>query len=304
MAKNRGNERLVVRIIVLCLLLVAGLAMHQGWFEPAEESFERSSEFVMTVLELDSADCILLEHKDSVVLIDGGENRDAGTIIGFLKNRRISVIDLVIATHPHADHIGGLDDVLADEDFVIKKVIFPEVPEALAPDTSAVRNFYQAVRDCGAEVCGSDVGTVIDLGDILITVLAPVRDDYSELNDFSLVVRADCGDVSVLLTGDAEKPSELDMLEGDFADLLRCDILKVGHHGGKTSTCAAFAAAVRPQIALIPARADLDDYHLLEDARRRLSDVGAQVYDSCTGGRLTVYVNDEGRLVCDTAKAS
>lgn len=305
------KERVCATAILILLTLFAAFAVSMGWidtpsFFAAKTSSPAKAEtvkgFTLTVLELDSADCILLEYKDTVVLADGGRNEDAGSVVGFLKNKGITKIDLVIATHPHADHIGGLDEVLNDEDFEIKRVILPQVPENLLPDTAAVEHFYDAVNNCGAKLPECGAGSVIKLADIKITVLAPLGDGYEELNDYSLVVRADCGEISVLLTGDAEAASEDDMLADEtIAPLLDCDILKVAHHGGQTSTSARFIKAVSPKVALIPARADKELYGIMSKTISRLENNGVRVFDTCLSGRLKCSVKD-GKITVSTAK--
>jgi len=302
------NKRTRKRLITLLLVAVLSLGIYfyeqkcDNGASTGTQTF--SAEFTLTVLGLDKADCIVLQSGESVVLVDGGENSDAGDVVGFLLAQKIYHIDVMIASHPHSDHIGGLDDVLEEDLITVDSLLMPDIPEDELPDSSAVDNFYQAVKDSGVkelECAPGDVYTIND--DITLTVLGPIGDDHADLNAWSAVVRADCGDVSVLFTGDTTTAEEAKMLDDpQIAALLDCDILKVAHHGGTTSSSMDFLRAVSPEIALITARADADEDYLMEKVVARLTELGAQVYDTRHNGRI-VCTQSDGELQVSTQKS-
>lgn len=298
------NKRTTKRLMTLLLVAVLSLGI---WFYEQNCSTDIpkvfSSEFTLTVLELDKADCIVLQSGGSVVLVDGGENSDAGDVVGFLLAQKITHIDVMIASHPHSDHIGGLDDVLKEDMITVDALLTPDIPENEVGTSSVVRNFNQAVIDSGVQKLSCKPGDVYDInGDIKLTVLAPIGDDHSELNAWSAVVRADCGDVSVLFTGDTTVAEEKKMLDHpQIAALLDCDILKVSHHGSTTSSSMDFLRAVSPEIALITARADADDDDLMETVVGRLTQLGAKVCDTRRSGRI-ICTQGDGKLNVYTGK--
>ena len=299
------NKRTTKRLITLLLIAIISLGI---WFFEQKSSTDVpkvfSSEFTLTVLGLDKADCIILQSGETVVLVDGGENSDAGDVVGFLLAQKITHIDVMIASHPHSDHIGGLDDVLNEDSITVDALLAPDIPEDEAGDSAVVRNFNQAVIDSGVQKLSCEPGDVYDVnGQIKLTVLAPIGDDHSDLNSWSAVVRADCGDVSVLFTGDTTVADEKKMLDNpQIAALLDCDILKVAHHGGTTSSSMEFLRAVSPEIALITARADAEDDYLTETVVGRLTELGAKVYDTRHNGRI-VCTQSEGDLQVNTQKS-
>ncbi len=299
------NKRTGKQLITLLLVAVISIGIwiyEQRCSTDAPRTF--SAEFTLTVLGLDKADCIVLRSGETVILADGGENSDAGGVVGFLLAQKIYHIDVMIASHPHSDHIGGLDDVLNEDMITVDTLLTPDIPGEVAGNSAVVRSFNQAVLDSGTKKLSCEPGDVYDVnGDIKLTVLAPIGDDHADLNGWSAVVRADCGDISVLLTGDTTVAEEKKMLENtQIAALLDCDILKVAHHGGTTSSGMDFLRAVMPEIALITARADAEDDYLMETVVGRLAELGANVFDTRHNGRI-VCVRSEGELRVNTQKS-
>ena len=298
------NKRTTKRLITLLLIAIISLGI--WFFEQKSSTYVPkvfSSEFTLTVLGLDKADCIILQSGETVVLVDGGEPSDAGDVVGFLLAQKINHIDVMIASHPHSDHIGGLDDVLTEDSIIVDALIAPDIPAGEVGDSSMVKNFNQAVIDSGVQKLSCEPGDVYDInGDIKLTVLAPIGDDHSDLNGWSAVVRADCGDISVLLTGDTTVADETKMLDNpQLAAMLDCDILKVAHHGGTTSSSMAFLQAVSPEVALITARADAQDDYLMETVVERLTKLGAKIYDTRHNGRI-ICTQSDGAINVKTQK--
>ena len=208
------------------------------------------------VLDVGQGDSILLYTADGCVLIDTSYNKNSvsDSIIDYLKSLGISKIDLLVLTHPHADHIGGAPEVI--EAFDIGKILMPDK----AATTKIFEDTLDAIEAKNIDVYAPVVGDVYDIGELHLTVLAPNSEDYgSEMNNYSIVMRATFGSTSFMLTGDAESHSEEEILARFSSDMLKCDVLKVGHHGSTTSSSEAFLDAVAPKYAIISC-GDGNDY--------------------------------------------
>ena len=202
----------------------------------------------MIALDVGQGDSFLLRTQEQTVLIDTGEAEYADTVVSALKEYGVEQLDLVIATHMHSDHMGGMAEVL--EAVPAKTFIMTELPEELTPTSRVYENLLTALEQSPeTEVIPAQPGDRYSLGDgVTLTILGPVA-DYDDLNLTSVVCRVDAGDRSFLFTGDMEKKAENDLIAAG-ADL-SADVLKVGHHGASTSSTADFLTEVDPVCSVI-----------------------------------------------------
>ena len=210
--------------------------------EPVDGLFE------MIALDVGQGDSFLLRTQEQTVLIDTGEAEYADTVVSALKEYGVEQLDLVIATHMHSDHMGGMAEVL--EAVPAKTFIMTELPEEITPTSRVYENLLTALEQSPeTEVIPAQPGDRYSLGDgVTLTILGPVT-DYDDLNLTSVVCRVDAGDRSFLFTGDMEKKAENDLIAAG-ADL-SADVLKVGHHGASTSSTADFLTEVDPVCSVI-----------------------------------------------------
>ena len=175
------------------------------------------------------------------LLIDAGTNETGADVVNYIESLGYSSIDYVVGTHPHEDHIGGLDDVIRT--FDVESVYMPKV----TADTKTFEDVLDAVDEKGLTINTAKAGVTLVDGDRLsVKMLAPVLDEYDNTNDYSAVIKVVYGDTSFLFTGDAEEYAE-SLITGDVS----ADVLKVGHHGSSTSTGEAFLERVSPSYAVI-----------------------------------------------------
>lgn len=153
-------------------------------------------------LDVGQADCILIQEGKNFALIDAGNNADAPQIISYLKNQKVSRLNLVVGTHPHEDHIGSLDAVI--NAFQIDKVVMPKVTTT----TKTFLDVLSAIKNKGLKITSPKPGDVYQLGQAKLTVLAPNNSHYDNLNDYSVVIKLNYGNTSFLFTGDAGAVSE------------------------------------------------------------------------------------------------
>jgi len=178
------------------------------------------------------------------VIIDGGNKGKGDAIVAYLKKQKVDDIEVLISTHPDADHIGGLDEIL--DAYRVENVYAPKVKHT----TQAYKDFLQAVKREGKTIKTAQAGVKLPIKGVSAKFVGPVKSySNSDLNNWSAVLHVTYKKNTFLFTGDAEHVSEKDMMAKK--QTLRADVLKVGHHGAKTSTSSTFLNTVKPKHAVI-----------------------------------------------------
>lgn len=235
-------------------------------------------------IDVGQADSILIKAPGGIMLIDAGNNADSNLVTSYLKKQGISKLDVVVGTHPHEDHIGGLDAVI--DTFAIGKVYMPRA----AHTTQTYEDVLVAIKNKGLKITAPAAGTTFDIGEAKCTVLAPNSSSYDDLNNYSIVIKLEYGQTSFLFTGDAEDVSEREMLSKKFD--LSADVLKIGHHGSESSTTPAFLDAVNPSFAVIMVGKGNDYGHPHKTVMDRLKAKGVTVYRTDENG--TIIATSDG----------
>lgn len=232
-------------------------------------------------LDVGQGDAILIKTGSGQnILIDGGPNQSVIYALGRHLAFYERTLDLVVLTHPDADHITGLIEVL--KRYQVKKILLTQ-KETTAPEYPV---WKKAVEAEGAEVILAQAGQILnfntsteDLIQPKITVLYPIEENSLNnlpTNDTSIILRLDHGENSWLLTGDLPSEREDELLAKE-KDLLDTDILKVGHHGSKYSSSANFLQAVTPELAIIQVGVNNRFGHPTFAALERLRQAGAEI---------------------------
>lgn len=274
-------------MIVAAMLAVIGLTQYDwfGWKPaPLDGRLLR-----VHFLDVGQGDCALIQTPDGRnVLVDGGDEGTGDRIVRYLLRQGVHRIDLLVITHPHGDHIGGLSEVL--DEFGVSRVLDAGYAhgsrryEEVLSIIESRRIDYEVVQDCRDAEVGTQVGMHI--------LWPPVGYDVkheSDLNDGSIVLRVSFGDVSVLLTGDIQKDAEGQMLAG--SPNMKSTILKVAHHGSEHSSTNEFLQVVRPDYAVISVGSDNDYGHPAKGTLQRLSASCAKVYRTDENGSV-VFATD------------
>ncbi len=234
-----------------------------------EEIPMQSGELEVHFINVGQGDAILIKTSEQQILIDGGDR--GTTVINYLLDHGVSSLDLVIGTHPHADHIGGLINVM--EAIPVGEIIDPGVVHT----TKTFEDYLDIIDEKNIIFTEGRAGMTRDLGDgAQMKIVHPTSPSSADLNNASIVTRFTFGQVSFLFTGDAESEAENEMLNSGY--ILNSTILKVGHHGSSTSTTQAFLNAVNPEVAVIMCGLNNSYGHPHEETLNRLSLANVDIY--------------------------
>ncbi|MCI2057719.1 MAG: MBL fold metallo-hydrolase [Oscillibacter sp.] len=241
-------------------------------------------------LDVGQADAILIRCGGRSMLIDGGNTEDSSRIVSYLKKSGITYLSAVVCTHAHEDHAGGLAGALNQ---AAAGTVYAPVTSY---DSDAFRSFAKYTAQQGLPITVPEAGTEFTLGGATLRFLGPLRSDYGEVNDSSIVLRMTYGGTSFLFTGDAGEESEKDLLSS--GQTLSSTVLKVGHHGSATATSYAFLRAVSPQYAVISVGAGNSYGHPDAAVLSRLRDADAALYRTDLQGTITCV--SDGKTVTVT----
>jgi len=275
-----GFVVIVASIIVIAILHWTSLPPTLP--PPSNEEPIPLNELQVHFIDVGQGDSILIDFGPNEVLIDGGE-RSPG-ITDYIKKYIDGPLEVIVATHPHADHIGGLIKVL--EDFQVEEIW-------LNGDTSSSKtyqDFMAAVNAEGAVVNQTKRNGTISVGNLNFSILNPPDTLFSDANNNSIALRLKYGDIAFLFTGDAENKAEASILT--TRSTLQAQILKAGHHCSRTASSEAFLDEVKPEKAICMVGAGNSYGHPHQETLTALSDIGAEVYRTDING--TIVVSTDG----------
>ncbi len=285
------SGRSVFHIILLAAMgIIIGAATIYGlehWNPEKSAGAHQELSKILEVQYIDvgQADCMLVSCDDEYMLIDAGGNSTAEQLCQYLDDAGVTRLKYAVATHPHEDHIGGMDSIILNYD--IQTFMMPDV----TTDSVNYANMTAALEVKKTEPVNPRAGDTYKLGEALITIVAPCSYDYGDnLNNYSIGIRIEYGETSFLMCGDAEMEAEYDMI--DAGVMLKADVLKLSHHGSATSTSQAFLKAVNPDYAVISVGADNSYGHPADKILSRVEDYGVTIYRTDRDG--TIVARSDG----------
>ncbi|MBS6955583.1 MAG: MBL fold metallo-hydrolase [Enterocloster asparagiformis] len=246
----------------------------------------QSEEVKIHFIDVDQGDSILIQSGDHDMLIDAGENDKGDSVVTYLHSLGISELDYVIGTHPHSDHIGGLDDVI--NNFSIGTVIMPPVEHT----TKTFEDVIDALSDQGLNLTEPKVGKSYQIGSASFDIIAPNKSYGDDLNNWSIGIKLTNGNDSFVMCGDAESQSETDICANGID--ISADVLKLGHHGSNTSSSEAFLNAVNPKYAVISCGMGNSYGHPHQETMDKLSARGIQVFRTDEQGTIIATSSGNG----------
>lgn len=280
-AKNifKHTSTLVIFILSLSLILT-GFTLDKAQ-TPKPKNLE------VYYIDVGQGDSIfIISPEGKTILIDGGE-KDSD-VTDFLKSRKIKTIDVLIATHPHLDHIGGLVNVIKNYD--VKSVYMPKATHT----TKTFENLILAIKGKGLKIKPVYEGVTLPFEDINAVFVAPQKDIKNDnLNEYSAVLKLTYKNTSFLFTGDAENGSEQRMLSSK--QNIKADVLKIGHHGSKSSTSTTFLNKVNPKYAVISCGANNKYGHPHDITIKKLNNNKIKTYRTDKDG--TIHAISDGKNI-------
>lgn len=276
MARRRKKKQMTLANILLAIFIIGiyiytqiGLPTFSlDTIIPKKETQPLSTDLEIYFLDVGQADCILIINNGHNMLIDAGNNVDGSKIVKYLKNElHISKFDYIVGTHPHEDHIGGLDDVI--KNFDIDKIYMPDVTTTL----KTYEDVLKAIEKKKYSITIPKIGEKFALGEAKGTIIYTGNNEQ-DLNGSSIIIRLDFGSTSYLFTGDTTSEIEYQILNKN----IDVDVLKVAHHGSSKSTSTAFLKRVTPKYAIIQCGKDNDYGHPHSSTLNRIKKYTKDIY--------------------------
>ena len=283
--KKRKLFTAALALVMSFMLVLAGCgnsasSSSSGGAKAVQSLSASDKDLRISVLNVGQADATLIQYKGKNMLIDTGEVDSRADLVKQLKERKVKDIDIIVITHPHGDHLGGMAELF--KDFKIKQIY----DNGQSANTAMYRNYLKK-------------GDTFTLGDdVTFTVLSPGKPFTKEntqgvsesglTNDNSIVCKMTYGQFSMMFTGDAQKEVEEKILKDYKPADLKSDVLKVGHHGSKTSSSDAFVKAIAPKAATISCAAGNQYKFPHEPTLKTLQKYNVEVYRTDRNGVITI----------------
>ena len=262
--------------------------------EPSTPStlVDDDAQLYMYVIDVGQGSSTLFYCDGRSVMVDAGDNGQGAVVATHLQALGIDTIDLLIATHPHADHIGGVAELMEAVD--VQNFIMPDLPTSLTPTTKTYMDMMAVIESQNTEVYAAATGDVYDIGQMQVEILGPVR-AFNNLNDMSVITRIVFGNRAIVVTGDAEEGAEKALLS--FTNNLSADIYVAGHHGSNTSNSAEFVFTISPTYAAISAGADNSYGHPHQEILDLFESADITCYRTDISGSIMFIISQTGITV-------
>lgn len=291
---KKSNYKRISLIVILLIIMIIFFNLKM----PLKDKI------IINFVDVGQGDCTLIRTKSESILIDSGgstdENYDVGKQILFpyLMSRKIKTIDFVLISHFDADHCQGLIYIL--KTIKVKKIIIAKQPEKV----ELYNNILKLAKEKGTEVIIAKKGNIFNIGDIKLKILFPENDfiEENKINNNAVLCKLVYNKFSMLFTGDLEKPAEEKILKYENINELKSTILKVGHHGSKTSTTDEFLNEVNPKIALIGVGKNNKFNHPNKETIEKLNLKKVIVFRTDKDGEVSIIANKDGKIKILTCK--
>ena len=298
--RRKKNNSKIISLIVVIICIIFGLSSEQinetfglitntiSTQETAtqdnssqtKQTTSQQGELQVYFLDVGQADSILIKSNNEYMLIDGGNNNDGPLLVKYFQSLGIKEFKYIVGTHPHEDHIGGLDDVI--KNFTIDNIY---IPDAMTT-TKTFEDLLDSIDEKNLTYKVPKINSTFPLGNAKLKVIY-TGTDTSDLNNTSIVLKLTYQDISILLTGDATSKTEKKILNKD----INSTVLKVGHHGSKYSSTESFLKKVNPKYAIISVGKNNIYNHPATTTINKLEKLNTQIYRTDQDGTILLETN-------------
>ena len=311
--------QIICGLILCCTMLLTGCGQGGGQSSDTatNSKVEAKGQLTISMLDIGQGDAVLIQTGAKNILIDTGDDKyyedgkkgkENTQLLTELQKLKIDHIDTLVMTHAHADHIGKADKVIAQ--YGVKELVYNGIPST----SKYFINALKAAKANGTQQVKVKAGDVLDFGNgVSFEIISPSQSLIDEdtaaikakkkvdVNNESVVGRLTFGNFAMLFTGDAEGPVEKDMA-ASYGKKLKCQVLKAGHHGSKTSSTAEFLKLVQPESVVMSLGVNNQYGHPHEALLNRLQKQGVKnIYRTDTNGTITI-VSDGSSYSITTEK--
>lgn len=311
--------QIICGLILCCTMLLTGCGQGGGQSSDtaANSKVEAKGQLTISMLDIGQGDAVLIQTGAKNILIDTGDDKyyedgkkgkENTQLLTELHKLKIDHIDTLVMTHAHADHIGKADKVIAQ--YGVKELVYNGIPST----SKYFINALKAAKANGTQQVKVKAGDVLDFGNgVSFEIVSPTQSLIDEdtadikakkkvdVNNESVVGRLTFGNFAMLFTGDAEGPVEKTMA-ASYGKKLKCQVLKAGHHGSKTSSTAEFLKLVQPESVVMSLGANNQYGHPHEALLNRLQKQGIKnIYRTDANGTITI-VSDGSSYSITTEK--
>lgn len=274
----------VLNFLILCFLIFGFFFLNHVSSSTEQDKFKTSDCFLKVhYLDVGQGDSIFIELPNhEVMLIDAAEANMGSTITNYIQQLGYQKIDYVVGTHPHTDHIGGMAEIL--QNFEIGKLYMPKAIST----SKTYENLLTVIKEKGLKIQTAKAGVnILNHNDLTIDILAPNQESYSNLNNYSAVLKITYQQRTFLFMGDAEAMSESEIMED-----VKADVIKIGHHGSETSSSQNFVNKVDAEYGIISVGANNSYHHPSQTILDRFEQVGTKIYRTDLNG--TIIITTDG----------
>lgn len=297
MATKQQKRAVISRLLTPILIIIAAL-VYRLVSGPSPQDVltdvppADDGQLTVSYIDVGQGDATLISKGGFHMLIDAGNNNKGQTVVQYLKKAGVKKLDILVGTHPDSDHVGGLDDVI--KSIPVDTVYIPEAKKT----TKTYQDVLSALKSKNKKAKMPEIGKEYIYDENLVLRFLSPGEKFKDANNNSLVVQAAYGKNRFLFMGDAEEEAEKEMISQGYD--LRCDVLKLGHHGSYTATSDAFLKKTDPVYGVVSCGKGNSYGHPHAEVMARLEDEDVQVYRTDTMG--TIRAVSDGKNVTMSAK--